>query len=61
MQDGQTEQERQAQLDGIPAHRVAHPAEVAAVIGFLCSPAASYVSGTSVVVDGALMTQVSLA
>ena len=61
MQGEQTPQEREEQLDGIPAGRLAHPAEVAAVIGFLCSPAASYVSGTSVVVDGALMTQVSLA
>ncbi|MDP3711473.1 MAG: glucose 1-dehydrogenase [Mycobacteriales bacterium] len=61
MQGEQAPQEREEQLDGIPARRLAHPAEVAAVIGFLCSPAASYVSGTSVVVDGALMTQVSLA
>lgn len=61
MQGEQTPREREQQLDGIPARRVAHPAEVAAVIGFLASPAASYVSGTSVVVDGALMTQVSLA
>ena len=61
MQGEQSPQERQEQLDGIPVARLAHPAEVAAVIGFLATPAASYVSGTSVVVDGALMTQVSLA
>jgi NAD(P)-dependent dehydrogenase (short-subunit alcohol dehydrogenase family) len=60
MQGEQTPAEREEQEAGIPARRLAHPREVAAVIGFLCSPAASYVSGTSVVVDGALMTQVSL-
>jgi NAD(P)-dependent dehydrogenase (short-subunit alcohol dehydrogenase family) len=32
--------------------RRAAPAEVAAVIDFLCSPAASYVTGSDVVVDG---------
>jgi NAD(P)-dependent dehydrogenase (short-subunit alcohol dehydrogenase family) len=61
MQGDRSEAERREQLEGIPVHRLAHPAEVAAVIGFLATPAASYVSGTSVVVDGALMTQVSLA
>jgi citronellol/citronellal dehydrogenase len=36
----------------IPAGRLGTPEEVAAVIGFLASPAASYVTGTTVVVDG---------
>jgi citronellol/citronellal dehydrogenase len=36
----------------IPAGRLGTPAEVAAVIGFLVSPAASYVTGTTVVIDG---------
>lgn len=42
--------------DYIPWGRVGDPREVAEVIGFLSSPAASYVSGQAIVVDGALTT-----
>ncbi len=45
---------------GIPAGRLGTPAEVAALISYLVSPAAAYVSGASVVIDGGLMQQVSL-
>ncbi len=38
---------------GLPARRVADPDEVAAVIEFLLSPAAGYISGEDVRVDGA--------
>lgn len=37
---------------GIPLRRFADPSEIAAVVGFLASPAASYVSGVNLPVDG---------
>jgi peroxisomal trans-2-enoyl-CoA reductase len=38
----------------IPAHRLAEPDEVAAIVLFLCSPAARYINGASIIADGAL-------
>jgi 3-oxoacyl-[acyl-carrier protein] reductase len=40
----------------IPARRFADPAEVAAVIAFLCTTAASYVNGVNLPVDGGRTT-----
>ena len=36
----------------IPLGRVAQPEEIAPMIAFLCSPAASYITGASFAVDG---------
>lgn len=41
-----------AMLRGIPAHRFGQPTELAAMVAFLASPAAGYVTGTSIAVDG---------
>ena len=61
IQGEQTEEQKREQEAGIPAGRVGQPEEVAALIAYLVSPAAAYVSGTTVVIDGALEQQVSLA
>jgi len=39
-------------IEGIPMKRFGDPAEIAAMAAFLASPAASYVTGTSIPVDG---------
>jgi 3-oxoacyl-[acyl-carrier protein] reductase len=46
------EQMAQEMVKDIPMKRFGSPAEVAAVAAFLASPAASYVNGTSIPVDG---------
>jgi len=48
-----SEDEALAQMAAIvPMGRVAQPEEVAAAIAFLCSPAASYINGINIPVDG---------
>jgi 3-oxoacyl-[acyl-carrier protein] reductase len=41
-----------AMLKQIPAHRFGQPAELAAAVAFLASPAAGYINGTSLPIDG---------
>lgn len=41
-----------AQLAGVPAGRLGDPAELAAVVAFLCSEPAGYVTGAAIPVDG---------
>lgn len=43
---------------GVPAGRFAEPAETAGVIAFLCAPAAAYVTGVSLPVDGGRMASI---
>lgn len=43
---------------GIPLGRLGNPAEVAAVVVFLASPRASYLTGQSILVDGGLVRAV---
>lgn len=50
---GRTEEEvRREMIDEIPAGRMAEASEVAAAVAFLASPAAGYINGVSLPVDG---------
>lgn len=50
---GKTEEQiRQEMIDEIPAGRMAEASEVAAAVAFLASPAAGYINGVSLPVDG---------
>lgn len=43
-------------VKGIPLNRIAQPGEVAQAVAFLLSPAASYITGTDLAVDGGLIS-----
>jgi NAD(P)-dependent dehydrogenase (short-subunit alcohol dehydrogenase family) len=53
---GQTDEDpHRTQRPGIPMGRPGDAREIASVIAFLASPAASYVTGSSIVVDGGML------
>ena len=57
--DGSSEEAVRASMRaGTPAARFAEPHEVASVIAFLCAPAAGYVNGVSLAVDGGRMASI---
>lgn len=57
--EGKSEDEvRAAMRGGVPAGRFATPEETGGVIAFLCSPAAGYVNGVSLAVDGGRMQSI---
>jgi 3-oxoacyl-[acyl-carrier protein] reductase len=56
---GQSEEQvAEAMRKTVPAGRFAQPGEVAAAIAFLCSPAAAYINGVSLAVDGGRMQSI---
>lgn len=57
--EGVAEAEVEAAMrSSVPAGRFAEPHEVAAAIAFLCSPAAGYINGVSLAVDGGRMQSI---
>ncbi|MCB1693630.1 MAG: SDR family oxidoreductase [Pseudomonadales bacterium] len=57
--DESTQAFRERQASGIPLGRVGTVTDVAALVGFLASDAASYITGQVIYVDGGLTTQLT--
>jgi 3-oxoacyl-[acyl-carrier protein] reductase len=51
-----SEQARDHYLTTIPLGRAGTPEDVSGVVSFLCSDAARYVTGQTIVVDGGFLT-----
>jgi NAD(P)-dependent dehydrogenase (short-subunit alcohol dehydrogenase family) len=61
MTDNEDVDPHRVERPGIPMGRPGDAREIAAVISFLASPAASYVTGTSIVADGGLLLMAAIA
>ena len=55
MTKGLGEDLRKKLLEKIPLARLGQPEDVAGVVAFLCSPAASYMTGQILTVDGGMV------
>ena len=55
MTRGLSEDLRKKLLERIPLQRLGQPADVAGAVAFLCSPAASYITGQILTVDGGMV------
>ena len=47
-------------MAGLPMQRAALPAEVSSMVAFLASDHASYISGSSITIDGALLADAAI-
>ncbi|KGT47041.1 MULTISPECIES: SDR family NAD(P)-dependent oxidoreductase [unclassified Acinetobacter] len=54
MMQGMSDEKRSAMIDATPLKRLGQPDEIAEVIVFLCSSAASYITGENIHVNGGL-------
>ena len=50
-----TEDLRKKLMERIPLQRLGQPGDVAGVVTFLCSPAANYMTGQILTVDGGMV------
>ncbi len=55
MTKGLSEDLRKKLLERIPLQRLGQPEDIAGAVAFLCSPAASYITGQILTVDGGMV------